>query len=747
MVSAKNTIAVDPVWGRIQFALLMFFTMILTACGGGGGGSSAPAVATLKSITIAPASPSIAAGLSQQLTATGNYSDGTSQVLTSGVSWSSSDSSATVDSHGLLKTSKAGTPIITASSNGISGTTQVNVTAAVLQSVTVTAASANVAAGLTVQFTATGNYSDGTSQAILTPNWSSSSTGIATIDATGLAKTLKAGVTTISATFGGITGTNDLTVSAAVLQTISLTAKSNSVPAGLTQQYTATGNYSDGTSQVINTASWSFSDTTVATVDQTGLIKALKAGTGVLTVTYGGVSGTANVIVTAAVLQSIAIAPPNPSVAAGLTQQLTATGSYSDGSKQVLSTPVWSSSNITFATVSSSGLVQSLKSGNVTISATFNGITGTVPLQVTAAVLQSIAIQPASASVPAGLTQTFVAMGSYSDGSSFAVSPAVWSSSDITVATVQSNGTIKSLKTGQVTITATYNGLTATASLTVTPAILQSVQVAAVANNPGDITQQFNATAVYSDGTTQSVTADQWSSSDNTVATVNASGLAQYLKQGATSITASYQGVTGSATLSITAPVLKSITVTPQSTSILAGWAMPVTASEQYSDGSTQTVNVFWSSSDTSIANVIAGGAIVNGVPQGNTGATFSGNKAGIVQVIATVHGVTGSATVTVTKNLTITPNPITSILVGQALQLQFNYTQQPLLGNPVTPTWTSSDPTIATVSSTGLVTAIKPGAVQISASVGSQIDTFQLTVSQVPLPNVPLCLGALAFC
>jgi uncharacterized protein YjdB len=387
--------------------------------------------AVLQSITVTPASPSVAAGLTQQFTATGNYSDSTHQDLTSTVTWSSSNTSyATIDATGLATGLTAGithSVTIAATDGAISNTSMLRMTAAVLQSITVTPASPSVAAGLTQQFTATGNYSDSTHQDLTsTVTWGSDTPSAATIDTSGLATTVAIGTSTISATLGGFTDSTLLTVTAAVLQSITVTPASPSVAAGLTQQFTATGNYSDNTHQdLTSTVTWSSSNTSYATIDATGLATGLTAGithSVTITATDGAISNTATLSITAAVLQSIAVTPSSPSVGAGLTQQFTATGTYSDSTTQNLtSTVTWSSSNTSYATIvttgASGGLATGLVGGlgqTVTITATSGAISSTATLSITnltTTTTVSASANPGAVGQPVIFTATMTATG------------------------------------------------------------------------------------------------------------------------------------------------------------------------------------------------------------------------------------------------------------------------------------------------------------------------------------------------
>jgi len=240
----------------------------------------------LSSIAVTPASASVVAGSTLQFTATGSYSDGTTKDLTATVNWTSSDASKAtiVANSGLATGVAAGSATITATSGGISGTDALTVTAppATLSSISVTPAGASVAAGLTLQFTATGSYSDGTTKD-LTANvtWASSDMSKATILASGLATGVATGSTTITATSGGISGTDTLTVAAPNLVKVELSPNKPNVPVHQVFNFRATGTYTDNstadiTSQVTH---WGTSNPAVATIDAVGTVTAANLGT------------------------------------------------------------------------------------------------------------------------------------------------------------------------------------------------------------------------------------------------------------------------------------------------------------------------------------------------------------------------------------------------------------------------------------------------------------------------------------
>jgi hypothetical protein len=199
------------------------------------GGSSMVALAGtgnatgLASINVSPSNASIPLGKIQQYVATGKFSNGSTQNLTASVTWSSSAVGvATIGSAGLSSSFGQGSTTIQAALGSIRGSALLAVTAPALVSMAVTPAAASIALSGTQQFTATGVYTNGSSQNLTgMAAWSSLSTSVATVNATGLATGVGPGPTTIQASAGGINGSTTLTVTAGFVWTGSLnTARS-----------------------------------------------------------------------------------------------------------------------------------------------------------------------------------------------------------------------------------------------------------------------------------------------------------------------------------------------------------------------------------------------------------------------------------------------------------------------------------------------------------------------------------------
>jgi hypothetical protein len=461
--------------------------------------------ATLVSIDVTADLPSIALGTQQNFYATGTYSDNNTMDLTAFVVWSSSSTTvATVSndpgSSGLATSVGTGLTTVTATFAGISGSTDLTVTSATLVSIQVEPINPSVSFALPQQFSASGIYSDGSSED-LTPlvTWVSSNIVVATVSnsagSNGLATPIAEGTTTITAWFGGISGTSQLTVTPATLTSITISSATTTIALGTTQQFFATGNFSNGTTQDI-TASvlWTSSNSSVASISitgpTTGLATAVGGGTTTITAALGLVTNTATLTVTTATLSTITITPINTTIFLGTPAQFTATGNFNDGSSQDLTTQVtWKSAPKTVATVSnaagSKGLVTPLRAGSTTISATLAGtiVTGSTTLTVSSPpALISIDVTPATASIVVGQKQLFTATGNYAGGITQDLTKSTnltWSSSNTAVARItnvpkknKGVATGVSASAGAITITAHWRAGTipdGTASLTVTP--------------------------------------------------------------------------------------------------------------------------------------------------------------------------------------------------------------------------------------------------------------------------------------
>ncbi|MHA4869586.1 ice-binding family protein [Duganella sp. PWIR1] len=270
--------------------------------------------------------------------------------------------------------------------------------------------------------------------------------------------------------------------------------------------------------------------------------------------------------VPAATLVALAVTPATASVAAGTTQQFTATATYSDNSTQTVAA-AWTSATPAVATVASAtGLASGVSVGNSVISAAYNGKTASATLTVTPAVLLSIAVTPQAPTVLIAATRQLAVIGTYSDATTQDLTASsTFVSATPASAIVNSDGLVTGMALGTSVVTASNGGKNASTTVTVPAATLSSISVTPSTSTVLiDGQQQYIATATYSDNTTAFVTNTAvWSSTSPTIGTVAATGLATGRAAGSTTISATVGARSGSAALTVVAVEPPTTTPTP----------------------------------------------------------------------------------------------------------------------------------------------------------------------------------------
>jgi hypothetical protein len=294
-----------------------------------------------------------------------------------------------------------------------------------------------------------------------------------------------------------------------------------------------------------------------------------------------------------------------------------------------------SASDGTFLTPASLSGSGSVSTGTLTTLGTYtvqlmcsaavgNSITSVTQATVKVIALASINVTPAAPQVAAGGTTQLTATGTYTDGSTKALTPTVtWVSSAPSVATVLAGlvtCSASAIVGGSTTISA--SGATATGTttgstmVTCLAPVLQSITIAPTQLMlPTGSTAQLAATGNFSSGPAQPITNTvQWISSVSSVATVSATGLvtcnAGATMNGSSTITAASGSISASISVTCQAPQLKYIKVTPaKNCEIQAGGKLQLTAIGAFASGATKnvTATATWTSSATSVATVSAG--------------------------------------------------------------------------------------------------------------------------------------------
>jgi uncharacterized protein YjdB len=344
-------------------------------------------------VTVSPASASVAVGATSVLQATVKDQNGNAMTGQT-VTWSTNNgAAATVNSSGVVTGVAAGSATITATSSGKTGTSAITVTAGpppapVVTTVTVAPTSASVVTGATTTLQATVKDQNGNVMTGQTVTWSTNNAAAATVNSSGVVTGVVTGSATITATSAAKTGTSSITVTAVapVVTTITVAPTSASVVAGATTSLQATVKDQSGNVMTGQTVTWSTNNAVAATVNLSGVVTGVAAGSATITATSSGKTGTSSITVTAVLpmVTTVTVAPTSASIVAGATTTLQATVKDQNGNVMTGQTIAWSTNNAAAATVNSNGVVTGVAAGSATITATSSGKTGTSNITVTA---------------------------------------------------------------------------------------------------------------------------------------------------------------------------------------------------------------------------------------------------------------------------------------------------------------------------------------------------------------------------
>ena len=532
------------------------------------------------------------------------------------------------------------------------------------------------------------------------------------------------------------------------------------LPIGVSQQFTATGSYSDGSVQPLDSSvTWSSSAPTTAFVDVNGLATAEAVGTADITASVSGVTSNAVAVkVINPTLQTITIAPPVVSspLVVGRSMSFTAEGVF-DNTKayEVTDYVTWDSNNQGVATIDATGVATAATAGTTDIQASAAGVDSNIVALTTADLApDSLTIEPQSLdALPVGRDKQLVALLKFADGSMQSVTDtAIWKSDDSTIADVgnssETKGVVSGRKAGTATITATDpdTGLADVQTVSVNDATI--VLVTVTPENPADLpagtTQAFTALGEFSDGIDRILTGyDTWSVSNTEFASIRSlteDGPIAVVRGEAPGdvsvvykdvlITGERTDVEGSTDLTVTEGFLQSIDIfySPVAPDVPADVSVQFTAIGAYGSGPDRdiTQDVIWTSSDQDVGvfDTATRGKlhILPGTAAGSsTDVTASmlntANPPDEIESPTT----TVSVNAAVLTNLLIAPDNPTVIAGGDRIQLQataffgdvgFDYTERV--------TWSSDNEDFATVSNDagtqGQVTGVSVGSVTIRA-------------------------------
>ena len=301
---------------------------------------------------------------------------------------------------------------------------------------------------------------------------------------------------------------------------------------------------------------WSTSDDSVVSVDGSGLATARGNGSATITAASGSASGTATVTVTQAAA-AVSVSPAAETLVVGDTVRLSAAAADARGHSVAVAAFAWTSSAASVAAVDSTGLVTGVGEGAATITAVAGSASGTAAITVerAAPVPAAVTVAPTSAELTA-LGGTVLLSAEVRDqyGAAMPAAAVTWSTSDRSVAAVDASGLVTAAGNGTATITAAAGSASGTAMVTVAQAAVSAaVSPPAGAVAVGD-TLRLSATAFDANGHPVVGAAFAWSSSDPSVATVDASGLVRGVAEGAAVVLAVSGDVSAEARITVASP-------------------------------------------------------------------------------------------------------------------------------------------------------------------------------------------------
>jgi trimeric autotransporter adhesin len=371
-------------------------------------------------------------------------------------------------------------------------------------------------------------------------SWQSGTPAVASVDADGTVHALALGVSEITANIDGKEATATITVIPVSVATVTIDPPAPTVAVAFTTTLTAVTKDAAGNVLTGRAVAWHSEAAGVATVDASGVVTGVSAGTAVIVAESEGKSGSVTVTVTLAPVDQVEVQPPSPTVQVGLTVTLSVV--LRDALGNVLGgRPVgWASVTPAVATVDAAGIVTGVAPGTTTVTATAEGKVGSTTVTVIpaepVAPVASVSISPSAPTVAKYAELQLTATLRDADGNVLTGRPIAWSTTPGTgevtlLATSGSTITLRGAAEGTATVTATSETKSRTVTVTVGPAPVATVSVSPAAVElaaPSETapagTADLTATVHDQGGVELTDRAITWETSDANVATVASTG-------------------------------------------------------------------------------------------------------------------------------------------------------------------------------------------------------------------------------
>ena len=379
---------------------------------------------------------------------------------------------ATVDTFGVVHGVALGQALLTATVEGKTGTATFKVIAAV-DRVAVAPLSGDIPLGSSRQLAANVLDASGVAIAGRIVTWASSNSSIATVSVSGLVSAVALGRATITASVEGKQGTSVIDVVDPVATVRITPLVPQTLRVGGKVQLTATPLNAAGQPLTGRPVNWTSTNPNVASVSSSGEVTALGVGASTIIAEIDQRQGQVGVTVTLIPIGTVTLTPSSVSMFRGEQRQLTLTSTDSTGATITNyqgRNVVFNSTNLPVVSVTAQGVIFAADSGKANVTATVDQVTSNVVAVTVALVpVNNITVNPNPGSVKVGNTLQMQAILRDANGNILIGRPVAWTVSDATRATISPAGVLSAIGTGTITVTATSEGVSGTATITITP--------------------------------------------------------------------------------------------------------------------------------------------------------------------------------------------------------------------------------------------------------------------------------------
>ncbi|MGQ0764469.1 MAG: Ig-like domain-containing protein [Gemmatimonadota bacterium] len=545
-------------------------------------------------------------------------------------------------------------------------------------------------------------------------DWSTTDPTVLTVRA-GEVTAVAPGQAALIARAGTVADTATILVIPAIVE-VRLNPSAVAASLGDTIIFEATLVGADGSYTSLANVVWTVSDTNAAAVVDAGMIETRAEGEIMVHAQAGSMSAAAPILISRAHVHSVTLSPANLTLSVGAQATFTAIVRDDRGRRINNREVAWNSSNPAVAGVSSDGEVSAFARGGAVITAQVDGRTASAAVNVVSTPAASVSLNLPSDSIVRSGTMQATATPRDAGGNPVNGRPVAWQSSNPAVATVTSSGLIRGLVAGQTTISVICDGHVTSRRVTVVVGQATSIQI-----TPASATISLGSSADL-----QAEVLDQlggamggyvasWASLSPGVVSVANDGTITGLAAGSGSVRATYGSLSATASITVENVGVAALIISPDLVTLQAGEQTTFIATLLDQSGLPLSNRpVSWRSLNPSVATIGAGGQV-------------TALAAGTALVTATSQNEADTASVTVEPpssgvvSITLVLNS-PSLSVGQSTQAvarAWDGSGAEVTGLPVA--FSSQDPQLATITSSGLVAGVSPGSATVSATIGGE--------------------------